>query len=196
MRRVLVIDDHEPSRVLLIKILLERGYEIAGEGSSGKLALTLARTAAPDVVVIAAGLADLDGIQAASEILTNVRLPVVLITSHYENPTIDRATKAGVMAVLLKPLRAEAVSPAIELAVSRFKDYLDLQNENESLKETLESRKLIERAKGLLMEQRGLTEEQAYSLIKKASMNMRKPIADVAQAIILAGGLLTGKKLS
>jgi response regulator NasT len=160
------------------------------------MALTLARTVAPDVVVIAAGLADLDGIQAASEILTNIRLPIVLITSHYENPTIDRATKAGVMAVLLKPLRAEAVSPAIELAVSRFKDYLDLQNENESLKETLESRKLIERAKGLLMEQRGITEEQAYSLIKKASMNMRKPMADVAQAIILAGGLLAGRKLT
>ena len=99
------------------------------------------------------------------------------------------------MAVLLKPVRAEAVSPAIELAVSRFKDYLDLQNENESLKETLESRKLIERAKGMLMEQRGLSEEQAYSLIKKASMNMRKPMADVAQAIILAGGLLASKKL-
>jgi len=186
MRRVVVIDDHERSRRDLINILLECGYEIVGEGSSGKLALALARTATPDVLLMAVGLADLDGIQAASEILANVSLPIVLITSHYDVTTVERATKAGVMALLLKPIRAEAVSPAIELANSRFKDFLALQRENESLKENLESRKIIERAKGLLMEQRRLSEEQAYSLIKKTSMNMRKPMADVAQAILLA----------
>jgi len=194
MRRVLVIDDHDPSRRHLINILLERGYEIVGEGSSGKLALALARTATPDVMLMAVGLADLDGIQAASEILANCRLPIVLITSHYDASTVERATKAGVMALLLKPVRAEAVSPAIELAISRFKDFHALQQENETLKENLESRKLIERAKGLLMEQRNISEEQAYSLMKKASMNMRKPMADVAQAILLAGGLLSQNK--
>jgi len=193
MRRVLVIDDHEPSRRHLIKILRERGYEIAGEGSSGKLAAALARTTIPDVIVMAVGLSDLDGIQAAGEILENILLPVVLITSHYEASTVERATKSGVMALLLKPVREEAVSPAIELAISRFKDFLAVEQENESLKENLESRKIIERAKGLLMEQRKLSEEQAYSLIKKASMNMRKPMADVAQAILLAAGLLTDK---
>jgi response regulator NasT len=186
MRRVLVIDDHEPSRQHLSKILLERGYEIVGEGSSGKLALALARTTTPDVMLMAVGLADLDGIQAASEILENFHLPIVLITSHYDAKTVERATKAGVMALLLKPVRVEAVSPAIELAISRFKDFLAVQQENESLKENLESRKIIERAKGLLMEQRGLSEERAYSLIKKTSMNMRKPMADIAQAILVA----------
>jgi response regulator NasT len=186
MRRVLVIDDHEPSRRHLSNILLERGYEIVGEGSSGKLALALARTATPDVLLMAVGLADLDGIQAASEILADFRVPIVLITSHYDDNTVERATKAGVMALLLKPVRAEAVSPAIELATSRFKDFLAVQQENETLKGNLESRKIIERAKGLLMEQRRLSEEQAYSLIKKTSMNMRKPMADVAQAILLA----------
>jgi AmiR/NasT family two-component response regulator len=186
MRRVLVIDDHEPSRRHLIQILRERGYEIAGEGSSGKLAAALARIANPDVIVIAVGLSDLDGIQATGEILKNILLPVVLITSHYDETTVERATKAGVMALLLKPVRVEAVSPAIELAISRFKDFHALQQENESLKENLESRKIIERAKGLLMEQRRLSEEQAYSLMKTTSMNMRKPMADVAQAILLA----------
>ena len=186
MRRVLVIDDHDPSRRHLINILLERGYEIVGEGSSGKLALALARSATPDVMLMAVGLADLDGIQAASEILANYRLPIVLITSHYDASTVERATNAGVMALLLKPVREDAVSPAIELAISRFKDFHALQQENETLKENLESRKLIERAKGLLMEQRKLSEEQAYSLMKKTSMNMRKPMADVAQAILLA----------
>ena len=186
MRRALVIDDHEPSRRQLINILLASGYELAGEGSSGKLAVALARAATPDVMLMAVGLADLDGIHAASEILANFRLPVVLITSHYDATTVERATKAGVMALLLKPVRVEAVSPAIELAISRFQDFHALQQENESLRENLESRKLIERAKGLLMEQRRLSEEQAYSLIKKTSMNMRKPMADVAQAILLA----------
>lgn len=193
MRRVLVIDDHEPSRRHLVQILRERGYEIAGEGSSGKLAAALARTTIPDVIIMAVGLSDLDGIQAAGEILENILLPVVLITSHYEASTVERATKSGVMALLLKPVREEAVSPAIELAISRFKDFLAVQQENESLKENLESRKIIERAKGLLMEQRKLSEEQAYSLIKKTSINMRKPMADVAQAILLAAGLLTDK---
>ncbi len=186
MRRVLVIDDHEPSRRHLSNILIERGYEIVGEGSSGKLALALARTATPDVLLMAVGLADLDGIQAASAILADFRVPIVLITSHYDDNTVERATKAGVMALLLKPVRAEAVSPAIELATSRFRDFLAVQQENETLKGNLESRKIIERAKGLLMEQRRLSEEQAYSLIKKTSMNMRKPMADVAQAILLA----------
>ena len=194
MRRVLVIDDHEPSRRHLINTLLEHGYEIVGEGSSGKLALALARTATPDVMLMAVGLADLDGIQAASEILANFCLPIVLITSHYDATTVERATKAGVMALLLKPVRVEAVSPAIELAISRFKDLHALQQENESLKENLESRKIIERAKGLLMEQRKLSEEQAYSLIKKASMNMRKPMADVAQAILVSTEIAEGKK--
>ena len=186
MRRVLVIDDHESSRRDLVNILLQRGYQIVGEGSSGKAALVLAQTSAPDVMLMAVGLADLDGIQAASAILATFRLPIVLITSHYDAATVERATKAGVMALLLKPLRAEAVSPAIELAISRFKDYHELQQENDSLKENLESRKIIERAKGLLMDQRQLSEEQAYSLIKKASMNLRKPMAEVAQAILVA----------
>src|SRR5262245_2673758 len=186
MRKVLVIDDHESSRQRLVTILLESGYEIAGEGSSGKQALVLAQTVAPDAMLMAVGLADVDGIQAASEILEKLHLPIVLITSHYDAATVQRATQAGVMGLLLKPVRAEAVSPAIELAISRCKDFAALQRENQSLKENLESRKIIEKAKGVLMEQRGLSEAQAYSLIKKTSMNMRKPMADVAQAILLA----------
>ena len=121
-------------------------------------------------------------------------LPIVLVTSHYDAPTVERAKHAGIMGYLVKPLRDEEVTPAIELAITRFQDYVSLRQENSALKENLEARKLIERAKGLLMDQRNLTEEQAYSLIKKASMNMRKPMADVAQAILLAGGLLTDKK--
>ena len=121
-------------------------------------------------------------------------LPIVLITSHYDTPTIERAKKAGVMGFLVKPLRGEELAPTIELAIGRFQEYLSLQQENSTLKENLEARKWIERAKGMLMEQKRLSEEQAYSMLKKTSMNLRKPMADVAEAIVVAGGLLTDKK--
>jgi AmiR/NasT family two-component response regulator len=194
MRRVLVIDDHEPSRRHLVETLTEGKYEIAGEGASGKSALALARSAAPDVIVMAVGLPDIDGIEAAGDMMHAQPLPIVLITSHYDAATIERAKQAGVMGYLVKPLRAAELSPTIELAITRFQDFLSLREENSTLKENLESRKLIERAKGLLMDQRKLTEEQAYTLLKKTSMNLRKPMGDVAQAIILAGGFFKGDK--
>ena len=194
MRRVLVIDDHEPSRKYLVELLIQRGYEIAGEGVSGELALTMAETLAPDVILMAVGLSDLDGIDAARAILRSNPLPIILLTSHFDAATIDRAKQAGVMAYLVKPLRAEELSPTIELAISRFQEFSSLQEENSTLKENLAGRKLIERAKGLLMAQRNISEAEAYSLIKKASMNMRKPMADVAQAILVAAEITEGKK--
>ena len=194
MRRVLVIDDHEPSRKALVNTLTQSGYKIAGEGVSGNTAVALTTTTAPDIVLMAVGLSDLDGIQAARDLMRVKPTPIVLITSHYDAATVERATKSGAMGYLIKPLRNGELAPAIELAISRFQDFVSLQEENETLKENLEARKVIERAKGMLMEQKGLTEEQAYSLIKKASMNMRKPMVDVAEAIILTGGLLKNRK--
>ena len=191
MKKVLVIDDHEPSRRQLVESLRSCGYLIAAEGSSGKVALALSQASGSEVIVMAVGLADLDGIEVAREIMQAAPLPIVLITSHADASTVARATQAGVMSYLVKPLRAEELAPAIELAVSRFGDFVSLQEEVSTLKLNLEERKLIERAKGLLMEQRHLSEERAYSLMKKASMNMRKPMSDIAQAILLAGGLLT-----
>jgi response regulator NasT len=195
VKRVLVIDDHGPSRTQLSHILLQSGYAIVGAGTTGKSAVVFAHTKTPDVILMAVGLPDIDGIQAAQEIMNAKPLPVVIITSHHDAATIERAKSAGVMGYLVKPLRAAELRPAIELAISRFQEFVALQVENSTLKETLEARKIIERAKGLLMEKRNLTEEQAHSLIKKASMNMRKPMADVAQAILLAGGLLSDKKV-
>jgi two-component system, response regulator PdtaR len=190
MRRVLVIDDHEPSRKTLIRTLTQSGYKIAGTGLSGTTAVALTISTAPDVVLMAVGLPDLDGIQAARDLIRAKPTPIVLIASHYDAATVERATKSGAMGYLIKPLRNGELTPAIEFALSRFRDFVSLQEENERLKENLENRKVIERAKGILMDQKSLTEEQAYSLIKKASMNMRRPMAEVAEAIILTGGLL------
>jgi len=123
MRRVLVIDDHQPSRRHLVAILNSRGYEIAGEGANSQNALALARTAAPDVILMAVGLPEVDGIETSRDVLQAHPLPIVLITSHYDSTTIERAKRAGVMGYLdlVKPLRPEELSPAIELAITRFK---------------------------------------------------------------------------
>jgi response regulator NasT len=184
-RRVLVIDDHIPSKTFLVRALAQRGFEVVGEGESGKAALGLATSAAPDVVLMAVGLPDTDGISVAREIMESSPLPIVLLTSHYEAETIERAKGAGVMAYLIKPLREEELLPTIELAISRFAEFVSLRKANEDLKKTLEARKVIERAKGILMKSRGLSEPEAFALIRKKSMETRKPMPEIAQAIIL-----------
>jgi len=184
-RGVLVIDDHLPSRTLLVKALSERGFSVVGEGTRGKSALGLAKDAAPDVILMAVGLQDMDGISAAQEIMEEDPLPIVLLTSHYETNTIERAKAAGVMAYLIKPLREEELLPTIELAISRFAEFISLRRENEDLKKTLEARKTIERAKGILMKSQGISEAEAFALIQKKSMDTRRPMVEIAQAIIL-----------
>jgi AmiR/NasT family two-component response regulator len=185
-RRVLVIDDHLPSRAFLVKALNEKGFGVVGEGASGKGALKLAQATAPDAILMSVGLPDIDGIRAAQNIMEENPLPIVLLTSHYDTETIERAKEAGVMAYLLKPLREEELLPVTELAISRFEEFISLRRENEDLKKTLEARKAIERAKGVLMKQQGLSEAEAFSLIQKKSMDLRKPMVEIAQAIILS----------
>lgn len=185
-RRVLVIDDHLPSRAFLVKALNEKGFGVVGEGASGKGALKLAQATAPDAILMSVGLPDIDGIRAAQNIMEENPLPIVLLTSHSDTETIERAKEAGVMAYLLKPLREEELLPVTELAISRFEEFISLRRENEDLKKTLEARKAIERAKGVLMKQQGLSEPEAFSLIQKKSMDLRKPMAEIAQAIILS----------
>ena len=137
MKRVLVIDDHQPSRRRLVTSLSKSGYEIAGEGTSGKVVLAMARTAIPDVIVMAVGLPDVDGIETSRDVMKAHPLPIVLITSHYDAATIERAKRAGIMGYLVKPLRPEELSPAIELAITRFQEFVALREENSNLKETL-----------------------------------------------------------
>jgi len=184
-RRVLIIDDHRPSRIFLAQALDQIGFEVAGEGVSGQSALALVKATTPDAILMAVGLPGMDGIGAAQKIMEENPLPIVLLTSHYDAETIERAKEAGVMAYLIKPLREEELRPTMELAISRFAEFISLRRENEDLKKTLEARKAIERAKGILMRSRGLSEAEAFSLIQKKSMDTRKSMAEIAQAIIL-----------
>ena len=186
MKRALVIDDHEPSRKNLVGVLAESGFQIVGAATSGAAGLQLASASAPDVILMAVGLPDLDGIRAARKIMQANPLPIVLVTSHYDAATIERAKRAGVMGYLIKPLREGELLPAIELAISHFQEFVALQKENENLKNTLEARKVIERAKGILMKRQRLSEPEAFSLIQRKSMDMRKPMVEIAEAIILS----------
>ena len=186
MRRALVIDDHERSRKNLVKVLRESGFQIVGEAITGAAGLDLASERAPDVILMAVGLPDLDGIRAARKIMQANPRPIVLITSHYDGGTIDRAKRAGVMGYLIKPLRDGELLPAIELAISHFHEFIALQKENENLKKTIEARKIIEQAKGILMKRQGLSEPEAFSLIQRKSMDTRKPMVEIAQAVILS----------
>ena len=185
-RRVVIIDDSLQSRATLSTALMRLGFEVAGEGASGQEAIRLVQELKPDVLFLAVGLPEMDGVSAAAQILEAHPLPIIILSSHHDPELIQRAKEAWVMAYLMKPLREEELLPAIELAVSRFDEFMALRKENEDLKRTLEGRKLIERAKGILMEWEKISEKQAFSMIQKTSMNTRRPMTEIAQAILLS----------
>jgi len=185
-KRIVIIDDSLRSRAALGEALERRGFEVAAKGASGFDAISLARELRPDVLFLAVGLPEMDGLSAAAQILEAHPLPIIILSSHLDPDLIQRAKEAGVMAYLAKPFREEDLLPAIELAVSRFEEFMALRKENEDLKRTLDGRKLIERAKGVLMEREKISEQQAFTQIQRASMNTRRPMAEIAEAILLS----------
>lgn len=184
-RRVVIIDDSLNSRAVLSKALVKLGFEVIGEAASGSEAIRFAQGLEPDALFLAVGLPDMDGLSAAAHILEAHPLPIIILSSQLSLELVQRAKEAGVMAYLMKPLREEELLPAIELAVSRFEEFMALRKENEDLKRTLEGRKLIERAKGILMEREKLSEREAFVRIQRASMNTRRSMTEVAQAILV-----------
>ncbi|MBI2883205.1 MAG: response regulator [Candidatus Methylomirabilis oxyfera] len=192
-KTVVIIDDSPISRATLGGALKRLGFEVIGEGASGAEAVHLAHKLEPDVLFLAVGLPDMDGLTVAAHILETLPIPILVLSSHLDQELIQRAKEAGVMAYLLKPLREEELLPAIELAISRFEEFNALRKENADLKRILEDRKLIERAKGILMERERISEQQAFSRIQKTSMNMRRSMAEIAQAILLSEAVTAGR---
>ena len=139
----------------------------------------------PDAVIMAVGLPDGDGVEAARQVMASGACPVVLLTSHTDVAVSSRAIQAGVLGFLAKPLRPEELGPALDVAVSRFRELSAVRLENETLKRMLETRKLVERAKGILMKRLGLSEPDAFRRIQKTAMDTRKPMSEVAQALLL-----------
>jgi two-component system, response regulator PdtaR len=176
--RVAIVDDHEPSRTALRSAVAVAGGAIVGDSVRCGDALSMVRRTSPDVLVCAAGLPDGDGVHAAAQV-AQVDCPVVLFTSHTDEALVERARAAGIMGFLLKPLRPAELAPVIDLAIARFKD-------NRHLKQSLEGRKVIERAKGTLMARLGLTEDEAFRRLRRAAMDSRRPMVDIAKALLVS----------
>lgn len=193
MKRVLIIDGHLPSLNHHKAMLFRDGYDVVGEATDGKVGLILACTSKIDAVILAANLPDMDWTAVAAEIMKSCPIAIVLIDHQCSSAFVEKGLAAGVMAILLTPVSEQQLTAVLEIAIARFHAYRILQEQNLQLKENLEARKLIERAKGVLMEQRALSEDQAYQLLKKSSMNLRKPMVEIAQAILLSRGLLSAR---
>lgn len=184
--RVIVADDESIIRMDLREMLTNLGYLVVGEAGDGRSAVNQARELRPDVVIMDIKMPDMDGIEAA-RILTQERIaPVVLLTAFSQRDLVERAKEAGVVGYLVKPFRESDLGPAIEVALARFAEFRSLEKEVADLQETLETRKLVDRAKGILMDTQGLSESEAFRKIQKMSMNTRKPMKEIAEAIILA----------
>jgi response regulator NasT len=170
----------------LREMLTNLNYLVVGEVGDGQSAVNLARELKPDVLLMDIKMPDMDGIEAA-KILTEEQIaPVVLLTAYSQKDLVDRAKEAGVVGYLVKPFREADLMPAIEVALSRFNEFKQVQQEVTDLQNALETRKLVDRAKGILMDIQGLDEQEAFRRIQKMSMNTRKPMKEVAEAIILA----------
>ncbi|MCC7229424.1 MAG: ANTAR domain-containing protein, partial [Fimbriimonadaceae bacterium] len=159
---------------------------VGAEAGDGQQAVTFARESQPDVCILDVKMPVMDGIEAVSIITDESLAPTILLTAYSDRELVDRAKDAGVFAYLVKPFKPSDLPPAIEVARSRYEQNLALNKEVSSLEEKLETRKLIDRAKGLLMEEHALNESEAYRRIQLQSMNLRKTMKEVAEAIILA----------
>jgi response regulator NasT len=172
----------------LREMLTNLGYLVVGEVGDGRSAVNLARELRPDIVVMDIKFEgeEYDGIDAASELTQEQIAPVLLLTAYSQRELVVRAREAGVVGYLVKPFRETDLVPAIEVALARFDEFQAMEKQVGDLTETLETRKYVDRAKGILMDTQGLSEADAFRKIQKMSMNTRKPMKDVAEAIILA----------
>jgi AmiR/NasT family two-component response regulator len=184
--RVIVADDESIIRMDLKEMLTNLGYLVIGEVGDGHSAVNLARELKPDVVIMDIKMPVMDGIEAAKTLTEEKIAPVLLLTAYSQQELVERAKDAGVVGYMVKPFRESDLAPAIEVAVARFAEFRALEKEVGDLKLALETRKLVDRAKGILMDSQSLTEAEAFRKIQKMSMNTRKPMKEVAEAIILA----------
>jgi response regulator NasT len=183
--KVLIADDDPIIRLDLKQMLENLGYEVVAEADNGKAAVELARELTPEACILDVKMPVQDGIDAAQEIASEGLAPAILLTAYSDTELVQRAKEAGVFAYLVKPFKPSDLPPAIEVARSRFEQNLSLSKEVSDLSERLEARKAVDRAKGILMEQQGLSEAEAYRRIQQQSMNARKSMREVAEAIIL-----------
>jgi response regulator NasT len=182
-RRIVVAEDESLIRMDIVETLKGQGFEVVGEAGDGLRAIELAKELKPDLMVMDIKMPDMDGLSAAEQI-AKLRIPVVFLTAFDQQELVARASEVGAMAFLVKPFSPEDLLPAIEIALSRHQQLTQLEAEVSDLAERLESRKLVERAKGILGTQMGLSEPDAFRWIQKAAMDRRIGMIDVAKTII------------
>ena len=182
--RILVAEDETIIRLDLRALLERAGFEVCAEARDGEEAVALARSERPDVAVLDVKMPKLDGIEAARRILDERPIPIVMLTAYGQDELVQRAAEAGVFGYLVKPFREQDLLPAIRTARARHEELSALREEAESLAEALAARKAIERAKGLLMEREGLSEQGAFARLRKASQISGRPLKVVAEALI------------
>lgn len=182
-RRVVVAEDESLIRMDIVETLIEHGFDVIAEASDGEQAVALATEHKPDLIVMDIKMPNMDGITAAEKI-AHLKIPVVLLTAFSQKELVDRASEAGAMAYVVKPFTPNDLLPAIEIALSRHAQFAALENEISDLNERFETRKLVDRAKGLLNEKMNLTEPEAFRWIQKASMDRRLTMGEVANTII------------
>lgn len=182
--RVLVAEDDSLIRMDLIEMLREEGYDVVGEAPNGQVAVELTESLNPDLVIMDIKMPVRDGIDAATEIAEKRLAPVVMLTAFSQRDFIEKARDAGAMAYLVKPFTKADLVPAIEVAVSRYHELKLLEREVATMNERLETRKLVERAKGLLMQKQGLSEPEAFKWVQRAAMDRRTTMKAVAQVVV------------
>jgi len=186
--RILVAEDETLIRMDLVEMLREAGYDVVGEATNGQEAIELAENLRPDIAILDVKMPVLDGISAAEKIIDIA--PVLMLTAFSQRDLVERARDAGAMAYVVKPFTINDLVPSIEIAISRHTQMRSLAAEVADLHERLESRKLIDRAKGILMKALNLSEPEAFSWIQRAAMDRRITMKEVAEAVINPGSSL------
>ena len=193
-RRVVIAEDEALIRLDLAEMLAEDGYDVVGQAGDGERAVELAEELRPDLVVLDVKMPKLDGISAAQRIAEQRIAPVVILTAFSQRDLVERARDAGAMAYLVKPFGKNDLVPAIEMAVSRFAELQMLETEVADLTERLETRKLVDRAKGILQEQLDLSEPDSFRWIQKTAMDLRLSMRQVAEGVIAHGPGIAGSE--
>jgi len=183
-RRVVVAEDETLIRLDIVETLKEAGFDVVGEAPDGETAVRLVTELEPDVVVMDVKMPGMDGISAAEKIMADRTCAVVMLTAFSQTELVERARDAGAMAYVVKPFTTADLLPALEIAISRFQEISSLESEIADLNERFETRKRVDRAKGLLMTKMGLTEPEAFRWIQKTSMDRRLTMREVADAVI------------
>jgi len=190
--RVLIAEDEALIRLDLAEMLEEEGYVVVGQAEDGEKAVALAEALQPDLVILDIKMPRLDGIAAAERVAAKQIAPVVILTAFSQRDLVERARDAGAMAYLVKPFTKADLVPAIEMAVSRFAEARLLESEVADLGEQLATRKALDRAKGILQQQMGLSEPEAFRWVQKTAMDLRRSMREVAEGVVEHGTPFSG----